>query len=535
MAGLNPSQKDWLKKEVLRWSDKGIISEYQVDDILKEYNIQFKPKKEEKPLNVVKVLALIGSILLGLGVILFVAANWQEIPRLIKTLMLLTATFGAFYIGYFLSYQKKEHITLGNALIFLSTLFYGGSTFLIAQMYNVNADSHWLVLFWAASIFPVAYFLESLPTYLLTSLLFIIWDGLFNSTLDKPNYYYPLVMFLILLPLSKGKEWVLYLNIFGLVIAQSYAVINQYYWLVLLWSLITLAYYFIYKKNIYSILSSLLFILWNVVYYLKFEDKLPYFYLIPLAFFLFLSYKNKLTSEFVISILGAWVWANLFLGRYVIVILNKEAELIHFLLLQLSIGILFYGIGKFHEIFKGYNLFASIYQLIAILPISILTYIFSFKVVHEEVVPDLSKLFPTASLIFIGIAVLLLIISYSKGVIKQLISKCGAAVIALSIISTLILVFKPEEVVFNTVMFNVTIFLLALISIWYGFEANNVIFFNSGIFIFIVLIISRYFDIFWELLDRSVFFIVGGLVLLVGSVLLEKKRRKTIEQMKKRK
>jgi uncharacterized membrane protein len=41
-------------------------------------------------------------------------------------------------------------------------------------------------------------------------------------------------------------------------------------------------------------------------------------------------------------------------------------------------------------------------------------------------------------------------------------------------------------------------------------------------------VIARYFDLFWKLLPRSLFFILGGLLLLFGGVLLERKRRKIL-------
>ncbi|MSQ76893.1 MAG: hypothetical protein EXR97_00360 [Nitrospiraceae bacterium] len=40
-----------------------------------------------------------------------------------------------------------------------------------------------------------------------------------------------------------------------------------------------------------------------------------------------------------------------------------------------------------------------------------------------------------------------------------------------------------------------------------------------------VLVLVRYFDFFWELLPRSLFFLAGGLILVLGGMALEKKRR----------
>lgn len=536
MLTATQKQKEWLGKEILKWCEKGLISKFQIEGIFKEYNIKYtKEKEEEKPVNIIKVLAIIGSILLGLGVILFVASNWQEIPRFIKTIMLLVITFGTFYASYYLTYQKKEHVVLGKALLLLSTLLYGATIFLISQMYNVNANSHWLILFWAFSILPVAYLLESLPAYLLMSFLFIVWDGLFNLAYKTANYYYPLIMLLILLPLSRKKEFVLYLNIFGLGVAQTYAVYYHYHWLILLWSLATLAYYFIYKNNLYSILSCCLFILWNIAYYLQFEDKLPYFYILPLVFFLFLSYKKEYIMEFIISLTGFWLWTNLFLLRYEDIILGIDAAMIRFLILQIALGLLFFGLGRLHTLYRKYKTFSDTYQIISLIPLSIISYILSFKVVHEEISPEISNLFPSVHLIIIGLAVLLLIVSFLKGLLKETSSKLGAIMSGLILLSTLILVFNPESFVLNTVTFNITIFVMASLSIWFGYTDKNTIFFNVGIAVFVILIITRYFDIFWSLLDRSVFFIVGGLMLLIGSIVLERKRRGTLKDMCKKK
>lgn len=80
---------------------------------------------------------------------------------------------------------------------------------------------------------------------------------------------------------------------------------------------------------------------------------------------------------------------------------------------------------------------------------------------------------------------------------------------------------------------NIILLLFAIISILYGFEIQNVKIFNLGIVIFVLFVVIKYFDVFWRLLDRSIFFVVGGLVLIIGSVILERKRKRIVEEMKK--
>jgi uncharacterized membrane protein len=49
--------------------------------------------------------------------------------------------------------------------------------------------------------------------------------------------------------------------------------------------------------------------------------------------------------------------------------------------------------------------------------------------------------------------------------------------------------------------------------------------------LFVVALISRYFDTFWTLFDRSLFFMAGGVVLLVGGYFLERQRRRLAQQI----
>ena len=50
--------------------------------------------------------------------------------------------------------------------------------------------------------------------------------------------------------------------------------------------------------------------------------------------------------------------------------------------------------------------------------------------------------------------------------------------------------------------------------------------------ILVLFIITRYIDVAWKLRTKSLFFIVGGLMMFGGGIFLEKQRRKIIERMK---
>jgi len=59
-----------------------------------------------------------------------------------------------------------------------------------------------------------------------------------------------------------------------------------------------------------------------------------------------------------------------------------------------------------------------------------------------------------------------------------------------------------------------------------GAHTQNRSLINLAFIFFALALVTRYFDTFWSLLNRSFFFMVGGVILIVGGYLLEKQRRK---------
>jgi uncharacterized membrane protein len=80
-------------------------------------------------------------------------------------------------------------------------------------------------------------------------------------------------------------------------------------------------------------------------------------------------------------------------------------------------------------------------------------------------------------------------------------------------------------------IYVLAVFALAFLTIWTGVRASNRRLLNAGMFSSAVLIFIQYYSWSFAMLDRSVAFIFGGLLLLGLTVVLEKKRRSLIETM----
>jgi len=82
---------------------------------------------------------------------------------------------------------------------------------------------------------------------------------------------------------------------------------------------------------------------------------------------------------------------------------------------------------------------------------------------------------------------------------------------------------------FNLLMFAGVVWLILA-----GSYLGDRFFVNSAFFFFALTIMSRYFDTFWTLMNRSFFFMAGGVLLIGGGIFLERQRRRFTGQIKSR-
>ena len=95
--------------------------------------------KEDSKKRITTIMAIIGAILVGAGIFSFVAANWQEIGKFYKILIILCSMLSSYYGGWILK-EKYHRVKTGEALILLGSIIYGAGIFLIGQMFNIRAN-----------------------------------------------------------------------------------------------------------------------------------------------------------------------------------------------------------------------------------------------------------------------------------------------------------------------------------------------------------------------------------------------------------
>src|SRR3984893_5065649 len=84
------------------------------------------------------LFAMLGALMLAASVSAFVAANWQEIPRLVRLVGILAIIARCFFPALLL--ERRGMPRGADAAITLATLCFGAGVALVGQMYHLPAD-----------------------------------------------------------------------------------------------------------------------------------------------------------------------------------------------------------------------------------------------------------------------------------------------------------------------------------------------------------------------------------------------------------
>jgi uncharacterized membrane protein len=219
-----------LKQEAAFWKENGILEASQLQRLSELYGLDTLPTSS--PQNLVGSIVTFGMLLVGLGVLTFVAANWLWIPSALQVVLLLAALWGAYGGGYYLWKVKGNSPILGQGLILLGSLIYGGNIALFGQIFHVDGEIYQLCMLWTVGALAVAYALGSFPSGVLALIVagigYLDWAN--TNYLQRSDFLAQLIPWgglLLFLPLAyrMGSRWmfeIVCLAFAGFVLGNSF-------------------------------------------------------------------------------------------------------------------------------------------------------------------------------------------------------------------------------------------------------------------------------------------------------------------------
>jgi uncharacterized membrane protein len=212
-----PRYRTRLKDDLWAWHDKGWIQPDSMSAIMNDI------AHRRNGYGVANVAGMLGAIVLCFAAMTFVAANWDDMVRWQRLLVLFGAMWSCYGIG--LALLHKGYDVFGQTAVLAGCGMFGACIMLIAQTYHIEGHPPDAVLLWGLGTLLAAGLLRSAAAGALAFGLFTLWSGWEMSVAgtfrfdNHKEFYFHLPFFIAWLgtaALAAWQRWGLGVHMAGL-------------------------------------------------------------------------------------------------------------------------------------------------------------------------------------------------------------------------------------------------------------------------------------------------------------------------------
>lgn len=161
--------KNFLADELAKWREEGLISDEAARKIAARYDIDLSGANERRSF----ILKLVAYLFLALSLFTLVGANWEELPRAVRLIIVLGILAAVNFSGVWAQKNGKE--TQATTLFFLGNFCYGAAIVLVAQIYHLGEHMPNGVLLWAVGALALALATRKSIITLQALILGLVW------------------------------------------------------------------------------------------------------------------------------------------------------------------------------------------------------------------------------------------------------------------------------------------------------------------------------------------------------------------------
>ena len=185
----------WLLTEIDHWVSENIIDGTIADQLRSRYAVTDRGWGKI-------IFSAIGATLVGLGVILFFAYNWADMPKFLKLGVVFTGLIASHGGALWVARRNPANRGLIEGLHILGTMMFGAGIWLVAQIYHIDEHYPNALLFWCLGALGLAWALPSMAQAFLAVLLVTLWSGFEVIDFRFTNHWAPLLVAIGILPLA---------------------------------------------------------------------------------------------------------------------------------------------------------------------------------------------------------------------------------------------------------------------------------------------------------------------------------------------
>jgi len=209
-----------LYQELPELVNKGVLTQETAAAIRRHYG---EVKVPDKKRFILILCAVLGSSLIGLGIILLLAHNWEQFSRFTRAVLSFVPLVAAQGMAFWVLLKRPNSSAFKEgAAIFLS-LMVGASISLISQTYHIQGDVSDFILTWMLLIVPLVYLMQATMPAAIYLAGIASWAGSFWHDPLQAVLYWPLAA--VVLPhfiwSLRRKEYAVRATVLAFVMAVS--------------------------------------------------------------------------------------------------------------------------------------------------------------------------------------------------------------------------------------------------------------------------------------------------------------------------
>jgi uncharacterized membrane protein len=182
----------WLSRELPELVAQGVIPSEAAEQIRQHYGQAQVAASAAKHWAVV-LFGILGAVLIGGGIILLLAHNWEELSRPMRAAISVAPLVFAAALGSWLLWTERDSTAWREGVGTAQTLALGSSIALVSQTYNLGGRLDEFMLTWSLLALPIAYLLRATLPALLYLVGIVVWAVSVTNQAGGNFWYYPLL------------------------------------------------------------------------------------------------------------------------------------------------------------------------------------------------------------------------------------------------------------------------------------------------------------------------------------------------------
>ncbi|MDD4600685.1 hypothetical protein SDC9_20832 [bioreactor metagenome] len=155
---MNKQAITWLYKELPDLAAKGVISPETAEKIKNHYGAI---EDNQGSRTFLMVFGVIGVLLIGLGIILLIAHNWEQLSRISRLMLSVSLLLAAQLTAGTVLYLKPNSKVWRESAATLHMIMIGAAIALVGQTYHLTEDTDMFLLTWLLLSLPLLYLMTS--------------------------------------------------------------------------------------------------------------------------------------------------------------------------------------------------------------------------------------------------------------------------------------------------------------------------------------------------------------------------------------